>query len=75
MYRFLTEKMNDVVWTVDLNLHATYVSSSIIKVLGYTPEERMIQEPQDQMTPESYERAVKELAYEMERDTQPRCGS
>ncbi|MCU0576755.1 MAG: PAS domain S-box protein, partial [Desulfobacterota bacterium] len=70
-YRFLTEKINDVVWTMDLNLHTTYVSPSVTKVLGYTPEERLIQEPQDQMTPETYARAVQSLAYELERDGQP----
>ncbi len=67
-YRFLTEKMNDIVWTMDLNLHITYVSPSITKVLGYSPEERMGQALEDQMTPESIAEATRILAYELERE-------
>jgi DNA-binding NarL/FixJ family response regulator len=50
-YRFLTEKMNDIIWTMDLSLKTTYVSPSVYKVLGFTPEERMAQDPRDQLTP------------------------
>lgn len=39
-YRFLTESMKDVVWTMDLETgHVTYISPSIFGLLGYTPEE------------------------------------
>lgn len=40
-YRFLTEHMQDIVWTMDLNLNFTYISPSVEKVLGFTPEEAM----------------------------------
>ncbi len=52
-YRFLTEQMNDIVWTLNLELQTTYVSPSIKKVLGFTPEERMKQKVQEQLTPQS----------------------
>lgn len=39
--RFLTDQMADILWTADLNLRTTYVSPSIEKVLGFTPEERL----------------------------------
>ncbi len=42
-YRFLIETMNDVIWTMDLNLNMTYISPSCKKVFGFTPEERMQQ--------------------------------
>jgi PAS domain S-box-containing protein len=67
-FRFVLEMMNDIVWTMDLNLRTTYVSPSIFTALGYTPEERMEQDPLDQLTPESYERALTVLGEELERD-------
>jgi diguanylate cyclase (GGDEF)-like protein/PAS domain S-box-containing protein/putative nucleotidyltransferase with HDIG domain len=67
-YRFLTEKMNDIVWTADMNFNSTYVSPSIARILGYTLEERLVQPAKDQMTPESFERAVMALAAELEQD-------
>jgi len=35
-YRFLTEEMNAVIWTTDMNFNSTYVSPSITGTLGYT---------------------------------------
>ncbi|MFA5375238.1 MAG: PAS domain S-box protein [Dehalococcoidia bacterium] len=67
-YRFLTEKMNDIVWTTDMNFNSTYVSPSITRILGYTPEERVVQPAKEQMTPESFERAVMLFTTELERD-------
>ena len=42
-YRHLTEKMEDMVWTTDLDLKVTYTSPSVVKILGFAPEERMHQ--------------------------------
>lgn len=67
-YRLLLDSMKDVAFIVDLGLNTTYVSPSIEKVLGYTPEERMNQGPQDQLTPESFRKAVELLACELARD-------
>jgi PAS domain S-box-containing protein len=50
-YRLLADKMNDIAWTVDRDLHTNYVSPSIERVLGFTPEERMAQEVHEQLTP------------------------
>ncbi len=38
-YRFLVENMTDAIWTVDLEFTINYVSNSIQKILGYTPDE------------------------------------
>jgi len=47
MYRTLTEGMKDVVWTLDPEtLRFTYVSPSVERLRGYTPEEVM-DEPMD----------------------------
>ena len=67
-YRLLTEKMNDIIWTLDLSLRTTYVSPSIEKVLGFTPEERLTQHPQMQMTPESFAQVQAALSAELERE-------
>ena len=67
-YRVLTEKMNDIIWTLDLSFRTTYVSPSIEKVLGFTPEERLSQNPQMQMTPESFAQVQALLCAELERE-------
>ena len=38
-YRLLAENVSDVIWTFDMELNLTYVSSSVVSMLGYTPEE------------------------------------
>ncbi len=70
-YRLIAEKMSDIIWTMDLALRTTYVSPSVEKVLGFTPEERMSQNPADQVTPESFVRATEILAKELGYDPEP----
>ena len=69
-YRYLTEKMNDVVWTMDVNFIMTYVSPSVRKVLGYSQEDVIGHKPGDIMTPESMEHALAVLDKEVKRDQQ-----
>ena len=38
-YRLLAENVRDIIWTVNLNLEFTYVSPSVQRIRGYTPEE------------------------------------
>lgn len=52
-FRFLAEKMGDIVWTMDMDLQTTYVSPSVFRLLGFTPEERKQQPLTEQVTPES----------------------
>ena len=40
-YRNLAENMSDILWQVDLNLNTTYVSPSVIKLIGATPKDYM----------------------------------
>ncbi|MCD4777051.1 MAG: PAS domain S-box protein, partial [Candidatus Aegiribacteria sp.] len=60
MFRFLTESMSDIIWTVDMDFNTTYVSPSIENVLGFTPEERKNQSPEEMVTPESL-KSIKKL--------------
>jgi PAS domain S-box-containing protein len=64
-YRFLAENMADIVWTLDLNLRTTYVSPSIEKVLGFTPEQRKRQTLEEMLTPESRQRTLEALSEEL----------
>lgn len=39
LYRTLTEDMEDVIWKTDKNYYFTYISSSVERKIGYTPNE------------------------------------
>ena len=67
-FRFLTESMSDIVWTVDLDFNTTYVSPSIENVLGFTPEERKNQSLEEMVTPESLKSIKKQLKKEFIKD-------
>jgi len=64
-YRFLAEKMTDIVWIGDMSLRSTYVSPSIEATLGFTPEERLAQSIEEQLTPASMAYAAELLAREL----------
>ncbi|MCK4827598.1 PAS domain S-box protein, partial [bacterium] len=38
-YRLVTENAADVIWTADMNMRLTYISPSVIRLLGYSVEE------------------------------------
>jgi PAS domain S-box-containing protein len=57
-YRLLTENVTDLTYIQDMNLNVTYVSPSVEKMSGYTPEELLKLRPDKFMTPESFERGV-----------------
>ena len=67
-YRLLTEDMSDIVFTLDLNMKTTYVSPSIERILGFTPEERLSQPIEEQLTPASLQLAFVTLQREMEKE-------
>ena len=64
-YRALTENLADVVWTMDMNLHYTYVNPAVTRLRGYTVAEAMAQPIEELLTPESVETARKALAEEL----------
>jgi PAS domain S-box-containing protein len=60
-YRLLAENVTDVVWRLDLRTQRfTYVSPSVLRLRGYTPEEVMAEPLQYSMTAESLPK-VREL--------------
>jgi len=70
-YRFLAENMADIVWTLDREFKATYLSPSIEKVLGFTPEQMMQRSIQEIISPESWQRVRKVSAREFQNDSHP----
>ena len=67
-FRFLTENMNDTIFTMDLSLQTTYISQSIKKILGFTPEERMKQHATEQVIPASMTLIGEILSEELKRE-------
>jgi len=67
-FRFLAEKMFDIVWTIDRDFKTTYVSPSIENVLGFTPEERKRQSLEEIITPESLQRVQEMFLRELQRN-------
>jgi two-component system cell cycle sensor histidine kinase/response regulator CckA len=67
-YRFLTENMLDMIWILGRDFRTTYVSPSIEKVLGFTPEERKQQSVEEAVTLESLREMQKRFVEELQRD-------
>jgi PAS domain S-box-containing protein len=67
-YRFLAEKMTDIIWTVNMDLRVTFASPSIKEALGFTPEERYRQNLVETVTPESYSEVIDIFAQELEKE-------
>jgi PAS domain S-box-containing protein len=67
-FRFLAEKMVDIVWTIDRDFQTIYVSPSIKNVLGFTPEERKRQSLEEMITPESLQKVQAMFLEELQID-------
>ncbi len=67
-YRLLAENVSDVIWTMNLKQRFTYVSPSIQKLLGYTPEEAGQVPLKNTLTPESYAKVVQVITKAIARD-------
>lgn len=60
-YRLLAENSTDVIATFDKDLNIRYISPSVYKLFGYTPEEISKMQLQKLITPDSYSDVI--LAY------------
>ena len=67
-FRFITEEMADIVWTMDRDFRTSYVSPSIKRVLGFTPEERKRHAIDQMITPESLQRVNRFFLEELQKD-------
>ena len=62
IHKIISENSGDVIWILDIASNKfTYVSYSIENLRGYTPEEVLEQSLEEVMTPESYQKIIKNL--------------
>lgn len=52
-FRLMANNVKDVIWTMDLQLHTTFISPSIFQMTGYTQEEHLQQTLEDRFTSKS----------------------
>ncbi len=67
-YRLIANNVSDVIWTMDMEQRVNYVSPSVLKQRGYTPEEAIQIPLENTLTPDSYEKAIKVFMEEIEKD-------
>ncbi|MCZ7584690.1 MAG: PAS domain S-box protein [Deltaproteobacteria bacterium] len=60
-YRMLAENVTDVIWTMTLDGEFSFVSPSVERVLGHTPEELKAMSLEGALMPESYAEALRIL--------------
>lgn len=61
-YRMLAENTSDTIWLMDMNLKTTYISPSVVRLRGYTLDEINAIPLDQQMTPDSFNRAMQLFA-------------
>ncbi|MGM0452678.1 MAG: PAS domain-containing hybrid sensor histidine kinase/response regulator [Thermodesulfobacteriota bacterium] len=67
-FRLITEHIPDLIWFISAErLCVTYITPSVEKLLGYTPEEVLHLDFKDILIPESYTFAINYLLEELER--------
>ncbi len=65
-YQLLADNVADVIWMRDLALNLVYISPSVERTRGFTPEEAMAQTLEEAMTPASARLVRKTLAETLE---------
>ncbi len=65
-YRLLSDNVNDLIWSTDLDLKFTFISPSITSMYGYSVEEGMHITVNEVNTPESMEKLMAVYLEEME---------
>ncbi|RLD85345.1 MAG: hypothetical protein DRJ07_03210, partial [Bacteroidetes bacterium] len=66
-FRLLTENIHDVVWTTDNKLKTIYISSSILNLTGFVPEEYYRKPINELVTPISYRLILDTFRKEVEK--------
>ena len=72
-YRLLAENVSDVIWVRDMTLRLVYISPSIQRLRGYTPEEAMAQTLEETLTPASMAVALNALDYALKLEQEGRA--
>src|ERR1044071_3111481 len=53
-FRLIAQHAEDMIWTMNMELHLTYVSPAVERTLGYSAQEILASTPEQFLTPESY---------------------
>ncbi|MHB1454415.1 MAG: PAS domain S-box protein [Saccharofermentanales bacterium] len=70
-YRNIAENISDVVWQTDLNLITTYISPSVEKLLGESPEEHLKKKLDEKFPARTLDMLLALLHEEVEREKDP----
>jgi PAS domain S-box-containing protein len=70
-FRRIADNVTDVVWVTDLDMKPTYISPSVERVLGISPQEYLQRPLTDTYPSESIERFTQVLADEFEKEKDP----
>ncbi len=70
-YRSIAENMSDVIWQMDMGFNTTYVSPSVQKLLGETPEEHMKRKMEEKFPQETLRKIRLLLQEELEKESDP----
>ena len=70
-YRLLAENITDVLWIMDFNLRISYITPSVQRLSGYTPDEYMALTLDKHLTPESLQNVTEVFAEEMHLENIP----
>jgi PAS domain S-box-containing protein len=72
LYRLLAENVRDIIWTFNLStMSFDYVSPSVEKCRGFTPEQAMALSLEQTLAPQSLKHVQDAIAEELARDGQP----
>lgn len=71
LYRLLAENVSDVICTMDMLLNFVYVSPSVTRLTGWTPEEMSHRALDESLTPDSYTLAVNAFAEDLALEESP----
>ncbi|GEM_PF-2087218 len=74
-YRLIAENTSDVISILDLKLRHLYVSPSVYRVKGFTPEEAMAKSVDETLTPDSVKRTKEWFYWQLELEKQNKRGS
>jgi PAS domain S-box-containing protein len=66
-YRLMAENINDVIWTMNLNLEFTYISPAVERLQGWKAEEIIHTKIDQILTPPSLEKALSTLTRQLNR--------
>jgi len=61
LFRLITRNVTDIIFTMNMDLKMTYISPSVERIRGYTPEEVLAMPLDQQLTPACMEDALNEF--------------